>query len=139
MAEILICVADRVNEAEAVKTNQLYQRGDVIVAVADGHPWSAIERTKPEWRILVIPGAAPEAFASLMAPELSEDGRPSRIDWQKRTVTLDLDNATWTQAERDDLDHTQARTRETMPVREQQIRAATVPRGRLPGGVIEID
>jgi hypothetical protein len=134
MAELLVCVKGQENTAEPVKTNQLYQAGDVIVAMPDGHPWSVTERTKQEWRILIVAGEAPEAFASLVTPE--EDPKPA--DWMRRISSVDLTHAVWTAAEKSELDYANGRTNESSEIQESKIRAATVPRGRRAGGVIHV-
>jgi hypothetical protein len=132
MAELMICIQDRANEAERVKSNQLYQRGDVIVIVPDGHPWSEIERTKADWRIVSIPGVDPEALTSLVTPE-----QPTRVDWQKRLVRLDLDSLVWSADERRAFDAGRARSG-AITVVETKVRDATVQRARIAGGVIEV-
>lgn len=55
MAELLFCVTDK-----APGQVGAYVAGDVIVVCADGHPWSAVERSHPDWRIVKLPGVATE-------------------------------------------------------------------------------
>jgi hypothetical protein len=47
-----------------------WDAGDVIVVVADGHPWTDTERGHPEWRIETFPGVTTAEFADMMVPDV---------------------------------------------------------------------
>jgi hypothetical protein len=133
MAEFLLELKDKTNAAEPVKNNQLYRRGDVIVIMPDGHPWSVIEKEALEWRILQAPGD-PEAFVSLVQSEIN-----TRADWLRRLKTLDLENASWSVDEKNEFDYTKPRAKEVSAVETAKLLTAVMDRKRADGGVIEIN
>jgi len=132
MAEMLISLKSKTNAAEPVKNNQLYQRGDIIVIMPDGHPWSKTERETPEWRILQVPGD-PESFASLVRAEEN-----TRADWLRRLKTLDLEHVIWSTEQKDEFDDQKPREKEVSRVELISVLVATKDRERAAGGVIDI-
>lgn len=88
MCELLVWVHDREDggnpEHDAVK----YRRGDVIVAVPDGHPWGTDERGDPRWVVLCVP-TMPLAEGQALATE--EPAAPGRLP-HTRLFGLDLDS-----------------------------------------------
>lgn len=91
MAELLVRVVDK-RGTNLYLDCQCTKRGDVIVAQPDGWPWGKEEVSNPDWRIIKIPGAAPESFASLLQPELAPDPRNPPRTLQRRWYHLDLDD-----------------------------------------------
>lgn len=65
MCEVLIRVTDKGVDPDAYKDAMISKRGDVIVIVPDGHPWSAAELSAPFWRIVKIPGLPESELAYL--------------------------------------------------------------------------
>jgi hypothetical protein len=77
MAELLIRVADKTSP-DADKNELLTKAGDVICVCPDGWPWSAAERSNPEWRIVRLPGIAPSTFTDLLEPEMGANNAMTR-------------------------------------------------------------
>jgi hypothetical protein len=90
MAELLVRVVDRVG-ANVYQDAKLTKRGDVIAVCPDGWPWGTTELANPEWRIVRVPGVAPEALAYLTAEEIeSAETKGSRV-LQRRAFKFDVD------------------------------------------------
>lgn len=87
MARLLVRVVDKL-AADAGMERMLSKRGDVIEVFPDGWQFTYLEQTNPEWMIVDVPGAPPDAFRMLRERELGDRGRPFV---HKRARGLDLD------------------------------------------------
>jgi hypothetical protein len=89
VCELLVRVTDKpVDHPHHHRTRA--HRGDVVVAVPDGHDWTEVEKAHPEWVILSVPGMSVEEGERLAAP--TPPGWPAE-NWHKRMHRLDLDHA----------------------------------------------
>ncbi len=87
MCELLVRVQDKSLTGDSAIDCQRTMRGDVIVAMPDGHDWTQEERKHPRWVIVKVPGmslAEGEALAS------REVGDGIRRNLRKRLFRLDL-------------------------------------------------
>jgi len=82
MAEALIRIVDKV-QPDKSKAERLLRAGDVVVICPDEWPWSAIERTNPEWRIIRVNVLATTVNTLLAkaADPLARRRREWRIDF----------------------------------------------------------
>ena len=64
MAELLVCVRDREGH-----NPHLIGEGHVIVVCADGWEWSHLEKSRPDWRIVAVPGIAMLEAKALTTPQ----------------------------------------------------------------------
>lgn len=67
MCELLVRVVDKTHP-NTILDARTSKAGDVIVICDDGWRWGAKERESP-FRIIAVPGEAPERFAHLLANE----------------------------------------------------------------------
>jgi hypothetical protein len=93
VCELLVRAVDKVCPKNAELDARCTKRGDVIVACRDGHPWSAAERRDPAWRIVKIPGVAPNdpRIVQLLTDEKDVDLAAVRP--RRRVAMLNLDSA----------------------------------------------
>lgn len=95
MCELLVRVRSKPLTGNVAVDCQRTRRGDVIVAMPDGHSWSHEERTNPEWVIVRVPGMTVKEGTALASHEPT--GRPHkprgkvRRHFHKRLFSLDLD------------------------------------------------
>lgn len=73
MCEILLRVADKVPRDDP-RHHLFLGSGDVVVICPDGHSWSEIERTNPEWRILYLPLVTESEASALLSARRPEPG-----------------------------------------------------------------
>jgi len=93
MCEFLIRIVDKVNNTDKIKNSQLKKRGDVVVIVDDGWPWSPKELTNPDWEIKKFPGIPKEKMSGFIAGDttaLDSFGRRVDLYWQPRRFKFDL-------------------------------------------------
>ena len=120
MCEILLRVRDKVNDADPYLDAQCLKRGDVVVVVENGWPWSEAELTNPDWRILKLPNVSVEFAEAFLAPEVDTDPtRPSRM-LRRRALRVAVNALpaavrTWL------ADETRAQPTRTMNVTEAQL------------------
>lgn len=88
MCEALIRVANKSTKDTDPRHAHRSQRGDVIVVMPDGHVWTRIELTNPEWRVVRFPGLPPEALGDLVQPVYDRGGKLI----QRRARGIDLDS-----------------------------------------------
>ncbi len=89
MCELLVWVHDREDGGNPDHDAVKYRRGDVIVAMPDGHPWTETEKRHPSWIVLKVPGMSLVEGESLTHPEPEEVGR--RL-FHQCLFNLDLDH-----------------------------------------------
>lgn len=91
MAELLIRVVDKTNVDPYLDAKCL-KRGDVVDVRPDGWVWGREEMTRPEWRVLRLPGLAAVDLSAFLAEEVDEDPeQPSEV-LQARAFRIDLDS-----------------------------------------------
>lgn len=89
MCELLVWVHDREDGGNPLHDAVKYRRGDVIVAMPDGHPWTETERRHPQWVVLKVPGMSLAEGRALASEEPRE---PTRQLFHTRLFHLDLDH-----------------------------------------------
>jgi hypothetical protein len=112
MAELLIRVVDKV-QPDPVKAERLLRAGDVVSVCPDGWPWTVIERTNSEWRIIRV-----NLLATTVEALIARSSNPlvrRRREW-KLDFSL-LPNPSLVSG---------ARTQEIVPLTRQQVVAAVV-------------
>lgn len=92
MAEILLRVRDKSNPDDIYKDVRLTKRGDVIVAMPDGHPWGSGELGNPDWRILKLPDVSLTEADAMTTEELPADPQAPSRTLQRRAFSFDIDN-----------------------------------------------
>ena len=96
MAEICVFMHDR-EGATNNHTAKLAQRGDVIIAMGDGHLWGSEELNSDMFRVIVVPDAVPADFQSLLSHEFPLPGDEDAVyndmtnTLQYRGFKLDVD------------------------------------------------
>lgn len=90
MAEILLKLKDMELSRDAAIDSQRDRRGDVIVALPDGHDWATAELEWPDWIIVKIPGMSVDEASAVAAPEPPDPNNPGAIRW-KRLFSINLD------------------------------------------------
>lgn len=91
MCELLVFTRDKEDGPNAEHNLVKHRRGDVIVAMPDGHDWTETERTgHPEWTILKVPGMSLAEGQALAHPEPEE---PTRRLFHRRLFHIDLDHS----------------------------------------------
>lgn len=88
MCEMLVMRQDKVSNESPHLDAQCYKRGDVIVIMEDGHPWSAEERDHPRWVLVFLPGVPREKMLAYLTPEPA-DVQPGKM-LQRRACTFSL-------------------------------------------------
>jgi len=104
MAEMLLRVVDKINDTDPVLDAHCTKRGDVIVICPDGWPWSATERTNPDWKIVKVPGVAVDALTGFLAEEPGDHQVNPKL--RRRGKTFDVQS--WAGAGSLDLSLVQA-------------------------------
>lgn len=96
MAELLIVVRHHTLE-NPFDDAGMCKTGDVVEVADDGHKFSALEKTKSEWRILRVQGSAKDEHAALLWSEGDLDARGQVMSKPGpklgRASTLDLSTA----------------------------------------------
>ena len=100
MCEVLLRIADKADMPANHPTKDLLTRaGDVIVVCEDGHPWSAIELSHPEWCVVCLPGLDAAVLSDLVAPAMVTNNAPTNLQVGpatqmliKRAKKIDLSN-----------------------------------------------
>lgn len=97
--ELLVRLVDKTAAEDASK------RGDVVSACPDGWPWSAEERTNPDWLIINVGIIDSERGALLTQAQIFPQGRfrrrewfidftqlalPSRFDWPRKQESVTI-------------------------------------------------
>lgn len=72
MAELLIKAFDVIH-ADPALNNQAYKRGDIVVAMPDGHTWGSAERDTNNFLIVQVPDMCLEEAQALCAPLVGYD------------------------------------------------------------------
>lgn len=88
MCELLLRVVDKINPNDAILDQQCSKAGDVIVLKDNGWPWSVIEQTNPDWRIVKFPEIDVSVFEDMLRPDV--DGNGSLI--RRKAKKLDIDS-----------------------------------------------
>lgn len=84
--ELLVRTKDKIGTTPELCA-QCTKRGDVIVAMPDGHNWGTKEIANPDWRIIRVPDLGDSRAKALVAAEpLGLSPHP-----RKRGMRLDLD------------------------------------------------
>ena len=90
MAELCIRVENKVNATSLYLDVQCLKLGDVVAIQPDGWSWGTSDLTSPMYRILALPGLAPEDLSAYLAPEPELDPlHPSRT-LQRRAFRFDF-------------------------------------------------
>ena len=82
MAEFLI----RIRDKEGHNPGLLGER-EVVVVCEDGWPWSVLERTSPDWRIVKVPGMSLDEGDQFIVPEPVDETRFVR---RRRAFKIDV-------------------------------------------------
>lgn len=90
MCELLVFAVDKVN-SDFYKNCGNFKRGDVVVAMPDGHVWGLREADDPRWRILAFPDLPLASGQALCATEKATDPLHPSLTLQVRAFKLDLD------------------------------------------------
>jgi hypothetical protein len=90
MAEMLVRLVDKNNHDNPVKHAQLTKRGDVIVIMDDGHPWSPAELAGDPWRVVKVPGVPIADLSAYLAEEPHDAANPHHLR-QRRAFAFDID------------------------------------------------
>lgn len=107
MCELLIRTVDKAPLDTPEAYARMPQRGDVIAIRDDGWNWSDMERAKPFWTIIKIPGAPVDAMAAFLAREPGDSFLNKYL--RRRQFKFDLDGyARMSQAEKTSFSQTQA-------------------------------
>lgn len=95
MAELLVRTVDKVNPKDPEKDAQCLKRGEVVVIMPDGHPWSQRERNNPDWQLVQIPGMSVEdANIKFTQPPFVDPkiaGEEAMRNRKRRAIKIDLD------------------------------------------------
>lgn len=75
MCELLVRIQDNPLTGDAATDCQRTMRGDVIVAMPDGHDWTPRERQSPHWVIVKVPEMSLAEGEALASPELPQEGK----------------------------------------------------------------
>ncbi len=75
VCELLVWHTDRESSGYPHLDMVKYVRGDVIVAMPDGHDWTVSERTHPKWLIIAVPDMSLSEGQALAVEEPREPGR----------------------------------------------------------------
>jgi hypothetical protein len=92
MCEILVRVTDKVNEKDPLQDALCLKRNEAIAVCEDGHPWSKLERSNPDWRIIALPGIPRRQMTYLLEPDkikLDKLGVEVMTRLRKQCVNLD--------------------------------------------------
>jgi len=89
--ELLVRVKDKINE-DFYLNCQCTKRGDVIVAMPDGHVWGKEELSDPNYRILKLPDMLPADAQILCSPQIDIDPKNPSKTLLKRAYKLNLDD-----------------------------------------------
>ena len=82
MAEFLVRIREKQGHNDG-----LLGADEVVVVCEDGWPWSVLERTNPDWRILLVPGMALSVAEMFVAPEPVDETLYVK---RRRAFTLDF-------------------------------------------------
>lgn len=93
MAELLIRIVDKVNPDNAAQNQLCFKAGDILHVAPDGWTWGTEELSNPEWRILKLPGMAPELFTDLMQMQMVLVGNREHMTL-KRAKCIDVSHPT---------------------------------------------
>lgn len=89
MCEVLVRVVDQVDPGDFYKNCHLSKAGDIVVACPDGWPWSKIEQSRPDWRIIRLPNISLAAVAPFLEPEVDTNPQHPSRTLQARAFRLD--------------------------------------------------
>lgn len=92
MCEIIFFVRDKFNPEDVYADVKCYKRGHVIMVKPAGWPWTELELTNPDWRILKLPNVTEAQAASLVAHEIPTDPQKPGKMLQRRGFKFDLDD-----------------------------------------------
>lgn len=88
MCEMLVMREDKVNDDPYLDA-QCYKRGDVIVIMEDGHPWSKEELDHPRWLVVKVPGVPRDKLTAYLVGEPGDPLQNKML--QRRAFTFDMD------------------------------------------------
>jgi hypothetical protein len=88
VCELLVRVQDKPLSGDLAVDCRRTMRGDVVVAMPDGHDWTPTERSNPEWVIVKVPDMGLAEGRALASHEPS-DGLRRHL--RKRLFHLDPD------------------------------------------------
>lgn len=89
--ELLLQVVNYISADPNVDPNMV-KRGDVIFGAPDGWPWSTLELTNPDWRIIRVSGLDDDTLGQLTSAELNATpGERPSIPLLFRQRKLDID------------------------------------------------
>ena len=94
--ELLIHISGRIN-TDAVLNLKLPKIGDIVVAMPDGHDWTPLELSGPDFRVIKVPGMSQALADSLTAPEppITLGGPTDKLRYRQFNIALPLLLATF--------------------------------------------
>lgn len=89
MCELLVRVVDKVSK-DPEKDILCLKRGDVVTIKNDGHAWSKVELSNPDWRVFRVPGMSVKEARLLLEPPFVLKGLGDST--RRRALRIDLDS-----------------------------------------------